>query len=226
LLNWAARYYPILRRLRSLLGEDGSVLEVGCGPFGLAYFYRKPMVGCDIHFPSAPSERMRPVRARAHELPFLDGSFDAVVASDLLEHVVAAQRQSVVAEALRVARKLTIFAFPFGPYARMVDEALYADLKRKGIQPPGWLSEHMDQPFPDQLLFEQLSADWQVETFGNEHVGFHDWLIRKEMSPRFDRVFRWWLKTCPFWTEALLRIADRPPYYRMIVVAIRRPETH
>ena len=223
MLDWAARYFPILRCLRGFLGEGGSILEVGSGPFGLAYFYHKPLVGCDVSFSSAPLQPMRPVVASARELPFTNESFDAVVASDVLEHVACCQRKSVVAEALRVARRVAVFGFPSGPAARVLDEALFAELKKNGTEPPDWLSEHMEQEFPDESLFSALPREWRVQSFGNEHVRFHRWMVRREMNPWWHRAFRLWLKLFPSLTEGLLRLADRGPYYRMIVVVSRRP---
>src|SRR5271155_5182490 len=113
MLNWAARYYPILRALKqhSLL-STGSILEIGSGPAGLGTFRKVPFVGCDLSFSWTPEWPMTPVIASATDLPFGDNSFDAVVASDVLEHIPPELRATVISEALRVARKLVIFGFP------------------------------------------------------------------------------------------------------------------
>src|SRR5258708_1388833 len=127
MLNWAARYYPILRELNPHLSETGTLLEIGSGSIGIGKFRRVPFVGCDTKFQSPPKAPMVPVVASGASLPFGDRSFDAVVASDVLEHVPPQKRWDVVSEALREARRVAVFGFPHGPAAFELDQALYAD---------------------------------------------------------------------------------------------------
>ncbi len=47
-------------------------------------------------------------------LPFEDGSFDWVSALEVMEHVPAGQRETLVRECARVSRELVIFSFPSG----------------------------------------------------------------------------------------------------------------
>jgi hypothetical protein len=224
LLNWALRYFPILRVLKGRMAAGDWLLDIGSGSFGLAAFYKHRFVGCDLEFPWPPRKPMLPVRCSATKLPFDDASFPVVIASDVLEHVPPEQRLTVVREALRVAGKVAVFGFPSGSVAQECDREFHKYLKKRGIPPYGWLEEHLRHPFPDRTLFDGLPPEWSVESFGNENVGFHSWVHRNELS-RMTRGLFWILLTIvPRPVEALLRLADRSPFYRMIVVATRKPQ--
>jgi hypothetical protein len=221
LLNWAARYFPIIRLLKNCGVSGDSILELGSGPFGLCHFYNKPLVGCDVRFSSPPQRPMLPVIAAAERLPFGSCSFEAVVASDMLEHVTPHRREAVIWEALRVSRKLAVFGFPCGPQARRVDEKLLEDYKRVDREPPDWLVEHMENPFPVENLFDRLPGGWTARRIGNENVRFHYWMHRKEMRKRWRCLFGLLLNLFPGAVELALRLADREPYYRLIFVVGR-----
>jgi hypothetical protein len=224
LLNWALRYFPILRVLKGRMAAGDWLLDIGSGSFGLAAFYKHRFVGCDLEFPWPPRKPMLPVRCSATKLPFDDASFPAVVASDVLEHVAPEQRLAVVREALRVTGKVAVFGFPSGSCAEECDRHFHDYLKERGIPPYGWLEEHLRYPFPDRTLFDGLPPEWSVESFGNENVEFHLWVHRRELS-RITRVLFWILLTIvPRPLEALIRLADRSPFYRMIVVVTRKPQ--
>jgi hypothetical protein len=223
MLNWAARYFPIVRALKPELPVGASVLEVGSGPFGIGRFLGGSFVGCDIAFPVRPNHFMRPVVASATELPFGDKSFDAVVLSDVLEHVPGDLRLCVVREGLRVMRRVAIFGFPSGSEALEYDLKLAEEYTRRGRERPEWLEEHMQyQPFPTKELFGALPNEWDVSGFDNENVVFHNWVMRSEMRRLGLYSFGFLLAFLPCLTEYLLQYADRPPCYRKIMVVRRR----
>lgn len=222
MLNWAARYFPILRALKqhNLLAE-GSILEVGCGPVGLGTFRKVPFVGCDLSFPDPPpSWPMTPVVASAADLPFEAQSFDAVVASDVLEHVPPDLRSAVITEALRVAKSVVIFGFPSGSAAHDADRGLRNWYLKHGLEVPVWLDEHMLASFPDQSLFKDIPG-WHISHLGNESLSFHGWMMRMETHWLFMKACSALRKLTPKLLEALLRRADRAPFYRQIFILSR-----
>jgi hypothetical protein len=224
MLNWAARYYPIVRILKSHgLFDDASLLEIGSGPIGIGRFRKIPFIGCDLSFPFPPLWPMTPMIASAAQLPFKDNEFDIVLASDVLEHIPPDLRKTVIGEALRVTRKLAIFAFPSGPLAWKSDQDLYNHYLEGKMPPPGWLSEHMEAPFPGDELFQEIHG-WDTRQIGNESIRFHTWMMRKEMSGRFVRASSIAMRVAPLLVEALLRRADHAPFYRQIFV-LSRTET-
>jgi len=224
MLNWAARYFPILRVLKPQLSEADTLLEIGSGPIGIGKFYGVPFVGCEIRFPYPPKPPMLPVVASATNLPFGDRSFDGVVLSDVLEHIPPDLRISVIREALRVVRKIAIFGFPSGTAAFEYDIKLAAVYDRIPLDRPEWLQEHLQyQPFPAEEIFDEFKLEWTISSFDNENAAFHNWVMQQEMRRLGSLTFRILLAVMPRLVESLLRHADREPYYRKIVV-VQRPE--
>lgn len=224
MLNWAARYFPILRVLRQHhLIETGNLLEIGSGPYGIGTFRKVPFTGCDLAFSSEPQWPMTPIVASAADLPFADRSFDVVLASDVLEHVPPDLRRKVILEAARVAHKLVIFGFPCGTVAHDLDKELRQTYLKRGLPVPVWLEEHMDAAFPEPSLFDDLEG-WNRIQFGNESIRFHRWLMRSEMNLNFVRVTARLVRYCPQLIQPILRFCSHEPCYRQIFVLARIPD--
>jgi hypothetical protein len=224
LLNRAARFFPILRELRSNLPAGGTVLEVGSGSLGLGEYWNFPFVGCDLVFPHPPAKNMKPVQCSGHQLPFRDSIFDAVVLSDVVEHVPPALRKEVISEALRVSRGLVIVGYPCGPAAFAADRALSREYDRRQANPPGWLVEHMQHTFPDEDLVRDVPHGWKTRTIPNENLRFHLWMMKAEMSRLWNRAFRSILNLFPSLVDFLLQRVNREPSYRKIFVITRELE--
>jgi hypothetical protein len=120
--------------------------------------------------------------------------------------------------------KVAIFGFPSGTAAYESDRKFHDEFKKQGTPPYGWLAEHMLYPFPDHTLFDGLPPEWSVECFGNERIGFHEWVNRREMSRIAKGIFWDLLTVAPRPVEVLLRRPDRAPFYRLIVVVTRKPQ--
>lgn len=221
MLNRAARFFPILRALKPELPSGASLLEVGSGSIGIGEFWEGPFVGCDVIFPSRPVKNMRAVRASGHQLPFHDRAFEAVVVSDVMEHVPPTARKQVLSEVLRVARRLAVFGYPCGPTAFELDRKLYRDYHDRRVAPPIWLEEHMLHQFPDEDLFGDLPAGWRRKVIPNESLRFHYWMMNAEMFRPWDYSFRILLWFVPGLVEQILQRMDREPSYRKIFVLTR-----
>lgn len=218
MLNWAARYFPILRSLKKhQLLKNGSILEIGSGPFGIGTFRKVPFTGCDLSFTNEPKWPMTQMVASAADLPLADGSFDVVLASDVLEHIPPALREQVIREALRVARRLVIFGFPCGEAAHDADRALKQAYLTRKIDVPVWLEEHMEASFPEPSLFHKIDG-WHLEQFSNETLSFHTWMMHREMNRQFVRITSRLVRYFPWLMEIVLRSTDGEPSYRQIFV--------
>ena len=221
LIDHAVRYLAILRLLRNEVSAQHSILEVGSGPYGVGEYCPRSFVGCDFSFSESPRLPMLPVRASGLQLPFRDSSFDAVVASDVLEHVPPEGRPTVLREALRVACKVVLIGFPCGSRAYALDQRLWSDFRNSNRPVPPWLTEHMAFPFPDETLFEGVGSGWLVRSLGNDNLWFHNWLIRRLSSPYWCNFFATVERKIPHVLEQALRLVDCPPCYRRIFVLTR-----
>jgi len=87
----------------SLMDNPKSVLEVGAGTQELEKHLDCDYVSCDLE------PRFRPnVIGDAHNLPFKDGAFDAVVTKNLLQHLPSYRK--ALSEMMRVAKKQIVLA--------------------------------------------------------------------------------------------------------------------
>ena len=159
MLNWLTRYTPAAL---AALHDAGSILDVGCGPHGLACIApHVPFVGADVAFDGEPAPSMVPVVLEpGPELPFCDDAFDTVLCLDVLEHVAPAQRAPFLHELARVAARRVVLACPTDA-AQPLDDLLRA---RLGTPQPPWLAEHGECGLPTggelaRLLEECFEAD-------------------------------------------------------------------
>src|SRR6476659_4844077 len=102
MLNWLTRYTPAAL---AVLDDVGSILDVGCGPHGLACIAPEvPFVGADVAFERAPAPPIVAVTLRPGPLlPFPDDPFDTVLCLDVLEHIARPERAPFLHELARVA---------------------------------------------------------------------------------------------------------------------------
>jgi SAM-dependent methyltransferase len=102
----AAEWFP---------GDVCSVLDVGCGN-GVYTDLPEPnrfKVGLDMSRAALQNLRAPRLLADASRLPFDDGSFDAILSMEMLEHLPEDVYQGVLSELKRVARKYILITVPY-----------------------------------------------------------------------------------------------------------------
>ena len=96
-----------------------------------------------------PCERERYVQGTGADLPFGDGEFDVVVASDTLEHILPAQRDAFLDQCARVAKGQLVLSGPFDtPGVAWAERTLNDWHARLHGRPQQWLKEHIDCGLP------------------------------------------------------------------------------
>lgn len=220
-----ARYGAIARALRANLGSGTHrVLDVGdCAGHLQAFDADLSVIGLDLVPASERLPGAVPVHADGTLLPFADDTFDAVVSSDVLEHVPPAGRPTFLAELRRVSRDLVIVAAPFDTAGVSGVEELvrrYAMLALGAPQPQ--LEEHHANGLPrlDATADGLGAGGADVATAGNGNLW--DWLTF--MLLRFQLEARPPLAPLAagydlLYNTALADRSDVGPYYRHLVVA-------
>ncbi len=242
-IHGLVRYGPTLALIRELGG--GSVLEVGSANAGVRlYGLTEPdwrVTVLDRSFDNygwagAPPPGNDHVEGDARAMPFADGSFDVVVALDLIEHVKPADRSEVLSELARVAARRVIVGCPAGAAAMEADRRLPALYRFFNHPAPEWLQEHFDNGFPEpRELEEGLAPFGPVTLLGNENARAHLMLMRAHVALHGLRPFAALVQLLGSGqrpgargrsaTTGLLRLIrglDRAPAYRTIAVVDRR----
>lgn len=170
---------PIERRLltdffnaldRFLPDHASSVLEVGAGEGEIQEVLRTRypdanVIALDLPDPDLAAEwtdrSVRGVAGDAHTLPFPDGSFDLVVAVEVLEHV--ARPADAVAELARVAQRHLVASVPREPVWRMANMARGKYLRDLG-NTPGHVNHWSSRAFR-RLLEDDFVVTGRAQPF-------------------------------------------------------------
>ncbi len=220
-----ARYAAIVRAVRASLGPGHHrVLDVGDTAGHLGTFDPElDVVGIDVQLEAQRLPGTPAALADGTRLPFPDAAFDAVVSSDVLEHVAPLRRPAFLSELRRVSRDLVVVAAPFDtPGVAGVEELVrrYALIALGAEQPQ--LEEHRRFGLPDleAAIANLLQGGAEVMTVGAGNLS--DWLTM--MLLRFQLEARPALRPLSEGYDTLYNYAfadrnDQAPFYRHLVIA-------
>lgn len=112
----------VAREIIELIPKDArSILDVGCGNGAISNAIDDRLViGSDIALAAIKHMRHPACVADIGAMPFADGSFDLVMATDVLEHIPDDQYARACAEIVRVSRRWILIAVP---YRELLDSA-------------------------------------------------------------------------------------------------------
>lgn len=229
-IDTALRYRAVLALLSHRWYPGIRVLEVGSGSGGAAEWLDHEIIGVDTAF-ERTVERTRPnlveVPGSVTAIPLPDGSFDAVLCVEMLEHIPAANRPKAVEELVRVLAPggRLILTFPSSPAAAELDRWLADAYAARRGKPHPWAAEHLEYGVPDPNEIAELARanGARVEIHG------HAWGPAWRFMHSTYTVGRGQPFTRPLFSRLLVTIVyqvlarlNHSPAYRAILV-IDRP---
>lgn len=163
----------IASAMEDTAGVPPAVLDVGGSHIDFWGRFHRPIAeflpGCrTVTLDLAANPLPGYVRGRGDALPFPNRSFDLVCSVDVLEHVPAAARPTVLGQALRVASRALVVAAPFRSAEVERAEALVSDfILRACGYVQGQLREHREHGWPmlDQTVRVLEAEGWTVRVF-------------------------------------------------------------
>lgn len=212
----------VLDRLRTA-GEKFLLLEVGGHPGLSRKFLEDDQVIVADMLSAGHSLDMI---AGAEALPFPDRSFSAVLAVDVLEHIVPEERKQALAEMARISQDLLLLAAPFAyGLARSAEKMVFDFIKEWLGYEHKYLKEHLTHPAPDLVETESELVSLGFDTVVIPNGQIERWLLmmlgyyyfdgipsaielRRELTSFYNRNF--------FWSD----LAE--PAYRHLLVCTRQ----
>ncbi|HQZ97968.1 MAG TPA: class I SAM-dependent methyltransferase [Pyrinomonadaceae bacterium] len=168
------RNVDVARILRPFVNAETTVLDAGCGEYGLSAFVAaKSVVGVDILPTDVKVDGFTFIHGSIITLPFAERSFSVAALVDVLEHLPEGLRPEAIRQLVRVAKDTIIITFPAGKIAREIDEAFNTKLVASHQEVPDWLSEHLENPYPDANEVAEMLRTEAENTGGKIKVTIH-----------------------------------------------------
>lgn len=170
---WQRRRYEIVTGFAE---GDGPCLDVGCGSSRILSGL-SDVVGADISLRKLRWARKygKPlVNASAFDLPFVDGAFDCVISSEVIEHIPASEQPFMeMRRVLSEGGRMVLGTPDYGRLSWRIIEALYHRLI-----PGGYADEHVTRYTREELVHFL------------EGLGFHHLETRYVLGSEMIMVFR------------------------------------
>ncbi len=194
------RLMGIARAVAPDLDEPFSLLDIGGEDGALREF-----------LPAATYQAFAGLITREQDSGLPTAGFDVVVAADVLEHVLPADRSAFLAELLRLARRKVVFSFPCAG----------ADLHEQFLLNllPGhpWLAEHQEHGLPAVQEIEALLREQGLRFTRIPNHSLQNWAysVLFDMIPVADDLRR---AVNLFLQEHAFPLENSEPAYRFIYV--------
>ena len=155
------RNVDVARVLRRFVNGDSTILDAGCGEYGLAQFVNgATVVGVDVIPADHVDADVLFVYGSIVRLPFASDSFSIAASVDVLEHLPEEVRPEAVRELVRVAKNAIVITFPRAGAGREADESFNKRLADSGQPAPAWLTEHLANPYPESAaVIAEIEAE-------------------------------------------------------------------
>lgn len=227
-----SRHYIVAEIIRQVFSNKKiDLLDVGGAGTYVDYFRGssspvKTVTVIDILPPPDKIEGITYIQGDATKMTFVDNQFDAVVSTDVFEHISDKTKDKFITECLRVAKDLVVVGAPFESEEVTHAETLANDYYKKITGKPHlWLNEHFELNKPKAENVEAILAKGKYKYLKFSSNQIDSWLqsilinfmketnvLERPLVEQFNQ----------FYNSHLDQMGDfRPPGYRSFYVVFK-----
>jgi len=178
------RHFALIDEMKS--SSFKSVLDIGGLPQSHKNFF--PKVRFTILNLTSPKKYKdnKFVKGSVLKIPFKNNTFDLIVSSDMMEHILRKNRKKAIDEIIRVSSKKIILVFPCGKKSQSSEKIVLFVGKFFGRK-MRWLSEHKECGLPMISEIEQIiNSNKKVKSLEvKQNFNICLWLLFSLISPMF-----------------------------------------
>lgn len=220
--NQTLRFQYIAKSVKQLTKAkpNAKVLDVGAGRGTLTHYLTAKRRCEAINLETNRQQKTEDlIVADGTHLPFIDGAFDVIVSSDVLEHIAASDRVRFLGELLRCAESGVVLTFS-RIHARNPEGNAIRVFERFSRSVPAWYREHnsCDLVDPDEVV-EELKRHKVSGVSVEPIVGFSAVAATGLIQ---NVPWRAHLRACAnVAAYFIVKLTDRQPYYGFGVTATK-----
>ncbi len=217
--------YRFLQQIIDTLsnGKSARILEVGAAFSPLRTLLKDhSLIGVD-----RVSREAVNVRASGFRLPFRDKSFEIVISTDALEHMLEAERITLIGELTRVALNAVVLGFPGDSKPANDADRAFSNLIRKLTgSASDYLTEHLEYGLPDANAIQEILRPLFPEILKYSNANIHSWLLLQIANFLMLRHSDLDLSRGTFnaiFNEFFESVSHEPPFYRVFFACLKSP---
>lgn len=158
--NQTLRFQYITKNVKQLTKTKpkAKILDVGAGRGTLTHYLTAKLKCKTINLETNKQQKTKDlIVADGAHLPFIDGAFDVVISSDVLEHIEASNRSGFLRELLRCAETGIVLTFS-RIHTQNPEKSAIRIFERLSRSEPEWYREHnsCDLVAPNEVVEELM----------------------------------------------------------------------
>lgn len=165
-------------------------------------------------------------QASATKQPFRENTFDVVVSTDVLEHIVDKQKKKFLSECIRVAKDIVVIAAPLQHPIVDTAEHIANDFYRQhNGEDHLWLKEHFVFGKPKAEVIETYLSEQNLSFVKFESNNIHNWLattLPSFLIPKYPQLLPKLQELNSFFNTHLFALNDfQSPGYRTFYIIFK-----